>query len=37
VEAALDTDFSYLEELGYSVTKFKKYKTNMHIFIQKGK
>lgn len=35
VEAALDTDFSYLEELGFTVEKFKTYKTNMHVFIQK--
>jgi 16S rRNA (guanine966-N2)-methyltransferase len=35
VEASLDTDFSYLGELGYTVEKFKKYKTNMHVFIQK--
>jgi len=34
VEATLDTDFSYLDELGFSVIKFKKYKTNMHVFIQ---
>ena len=36
VEASLDTDFSYLEELGFTIEKFKKYKTNMHVFIQKG-
>ena len=35
VEASLDTDFSYLDELGFDVLKFKKYKTNMHVFIQK--
>ena len=35
VEASLDTDFSYLDELGFNVLKFKKYKTNMHVFIQK--
>lgn len=35
VEAALDTDFSYLDELGFTVEKFKTYKTNMHVFIQK--
>ena len=34
LEASLDTDFSYLDELGFSVIKFKKYKTNMHVFIQ---
>lgn len=34
-EAALDTDFSYLDELGYELVKCKKYKTNMHVFVQK--
>ena len=34
-EAALDTDFSYLEEMGYTVEKEKKYKTNKHMFIRK--
>lgn len=34
VEAALDTDFSYAEELGYTITKEKRYKTNMHIFLR---
>lgn len=35
VEASLETDFSYLEALGYEVIKTKKYKTNVHIFLQK--
>lgn len=35
VEAALDTDFSYLEKMGYTVEKEKKYKTNKHMFIRK--
>ena len=34
VEASLDTDFSYLTELGYHITKEKRYKTNMHVFIK---
>ncbi|MEG1291237.1 MAG: 16S rRNA (guanine(966)-N(2))-methyltransferase RsmD, partial [Lachnospiraceae bacterium] len=34
IETALSTDFSYLEELGYLITKEKKYKTNMHVFIK---
>ena len=34
VEAALDTDFSYLAELGYRATKEKRYKTNMHVFLK---
>lgn len=35
VEASLETDFSYLPELGYEIYKTKKYKTNQHVFIQK--
>lgn len=35
VEAALDTDFSYAEELGFCIQKEKRYKTNMHVFLQK--
>lgn len=35
VEASLETDFSYLEELGYSVIKRKEYKTNVHMFIER--
>lgn len=34
VEAALDTDFSYLEELGFYIAKDKRYKTNKHVFIK---
>ncbi|MBS6395593.1 MAG: 16S rRNA (guanine(966)-N(2))-methyltransferase RsmD [Clostridiales bacterium] len=34
-EASLNTDFSYLEELGYHAYKYKKYKTNQHVFMQK--
>lgn len=37
VEAALGTDFSYAEELGYTVLKEKCYKTNKHVFLQKEK
>ncbi len=33
VEADLNTDFDYLEELGYLVYKEKKYKTNKHLFL----
>lgn len=33
VEANLATDFSYLTELGYEITRYKKYKTNAHVFI----
>lgn len=33
IEASLQTDFSYLEELGFQIIKEKKYKTNKHIFL----
>ena len=35
VEASLETDFSWLEGLGYHAYKSKKYKTNQHVFLQK--
>lgn len=35
-EAALDTDISYLDELGYGLVKQKKYKTNQHIFVKRS-
>ncbi len=35
VEAALKTDFSYIEEMGYEIIKEKTYKTNMHLFLRK--
>lgn len=35
VEAALDTQMDYVEEMGFSVMREKKYKTNKHIFIKK--
>lgn len=35
VEAALDTDFDYLEEFGLEMTRLKTYKTNEHAFIRK--
>lgn len=34
VEASLDTEFDYLDELGYSLIKTKLYKTNKHVFIE---
>ena len=37
VEASLETDFSYLKELGFQVLKRKEYKTNVHMFLQKDK
>lgn len=36
VEASLDEDFSYLENIGFYIAKEKIYKTNKHIFIRKG-
>lgn len=35
VEADLKTDFDYLEGLGFQMKKYKKYKTNAHVFIEK--
>lgn len=34
-EASLDTDLSYIEDMGYTIQKIKKYKTNMHVFLYK--
>ena len=34
VEASLETDFSYLENLGFESYREKKYKNNQHVFIQ---
>ena len=36
IEAALDTDFSYLEDMGYYITKEKCYKTNKHVFCKQN-
>lgn len=35
VEAKLGTDFSYAKDLGFTILKEKKYKTNMHVFLTK--
>ncbi len=35
VETSLDTDFSYLQELGFVTEREKRYKTNRHIFLRK--
>ena len=35
VEADLTTDFSWLESMGYTCLKEKRYKTNRHVFITK--
>ena len=34
VEAARDTSFDYLDELGFQIIKEKVYKTNKHVFIE---
>lgn len=36
-EALLSADFSWAEELGYEITREKKYKTNKHVFMRKIK
>lgn len=35
VEASLETDFDYAEELGFEVYKEKRYKTNKHVFLRR--
>lgn len=35
VEASVDTDFSWLAKMGFDAYKYKKYKTNQHVFLQK--
>ena len=34
-EAALSTDFSYAESLGFQIVRKKQYKTNQHVFFKK--
>ncbi|MCR5654913.1 MAG: 16S rRNA (guanine(966)-N(2))-methyltransferase RsmD [Lachnospiraceae bacterium] len=34
-EAAVDTDISYIDQLPFTITKVKKYKNNMHVFLKK--
>lgn len=34
VEAALERDFSFLEDCGFSIVRQKKYKTNKHVFLR---
>ncbi len=36
VEASLETDFSYVSALGFEIVKEKRYKTNQHIFLERG-
>ena len=35
VEASTETSFDYVEDLGYEITKYKKYKTNVHMFLKR--
>lgn len=35
VEASTETSFDYVEELGFEITKYKKYKTNAHVFLKR--
>lgn len=35
VEASAETNFDYVEEMGFEITKYKKYKTNAHVFLRK--
>ena len=37
VESSLDTDFSYLEEIGLELVREKDYKANRHLFIRRAK
>ena len=35
IEASLDTDFDYLDSMGYEIMKEKNYKTNKHVFVKR--
>lgn len=35
VEASIETDFSYVNKIGFSIIKEKLYKTNKHLFLEK--
>ena len=37
VEASIDTNFDYLDSLGYSIYKEKRYKTNKHLFLKRDR
>ena len=37
VETSLDTDFSYLEEIGLTLVREKDYRANRHLFIRRNK
>jgi len=34
VEASLNTDFSWIEEAGFTISRIKEYKTNKHVFLK---
>ena len=36
IEASIGTDFTYVNDLGFEIVKIKEYKTNKHIFLEKG-
>lgn len=36
VEASLNTDFSWLGDMGFTIKKEKRYKTNKHVFLQRA-
>ncbi len=36
IEAALPTDFSFVEELGFTLIREKRYKTNKHMFLRRS-
>lgn len=35
VEASVETGFEYVNELGFELVKYKKYKTNAHVFLKR--
>lgn len=35
VEASTETTFDYVKDLGFEITKYKKYKTNAHVFLKR--
>lgn len=36
VEASTETSFDYVEEMGFEITKYKKYKNNAHVFLRRN-
>ena len=35
VEASTETNFDYVEDMKFEITKYKKYKTNVHVFLKR--